>query len=80
MVFILKDCVEYDCIYGVLVFKDDSVSREEIQNEIGKIKGKLYYTEDVPDWSVEDDILPKLLEKYDFEYYDYNLNDCTLFC
>ena len=41
MTYILRDCVEYSCLYYVLHFTDENVRRADIDNEINRIKNTI---------------------------------------
>lgn len=53
---IMRDCVEHDCIYGILMVEteedmEDTINKT-IQNEILKIKE--WFDENEEDWCIED--------------------------
>lgn len=69
MTYILRDCVEYDCIYYILHFTDENINRVDIDNEINKIKNSI-------DEDIVEDIVKAVLEElatiYDFTMFDFN--------
>lgn len=67
--FTLVECSDNDVIYEILVF-NGNVSQKEIQDEIYKIKNKLY-EEGLDEWQVQD-VLDELSKKYDFETLVFN--------
>ena len=67
--YLLAECTDDDEIYRVLVF-DANIKRNEIQDEIYRIK-QHFYDEDFDGWCVED-VLEELAKKYDFEDFGYD--------
>lgn len=61
--FLLRDCVEWNTIYKILVFNND-VSKKEVQEEIWKIKNTFSENE-FDEWTI-DDVMDELSKKYDF--------------
>ena len=62
-VFLLRDCVEWNTIYRILVFNND-VSEKEVQEEIWRIKNTFSKNE-FDEWTI-DDVMDELGKKYDF--------------
>lgn len=70
MTYILRDCVEYNCIYRILHFTDTSIEREDIDQTINEIKKK-YINNSTEDWTI-DDVLEELSTIYDFTTFDFD--------
>lgn len=64
MYFLLRDCVEHQCIYRILVF-DDNIEEKEIQDAIYDIKDK-FEDEGNDNWTVND-VLNILSKNYSFK-------------
>lgn len=63
---LLRDCCDFETIYGVVVLKGE-VKVKEFQDKIYEIKNSFDY-----DYWVIDDVLRKLHDIYDFEYFSWN--------
>jgi hypothetical protein len=70
MTYILRDCVENNCVYCILRFTDTNIRRIDIDNAINDIKNK-FAEENFDEWCV-DDILNELSMIYDFEIFNFD--------
>lgn len=65
-ILLLRDCCDFDVIYGVIILKDEKKS-EKMQEKIYEIKN----TFNNNDWCI-DNVLEKLHEDYCFDYFPLN--------
>lgn len=70
MTYILRDCIENNCVYKILHFTDDTISRDDIDNMINKIKNSIHNQGWVA-WTI-DDILEILGCAYDFKIFNFD--------
>lgn len=70
MTYILRDCVETNCIYRILHFIEVDIRREDIDKTINNIKTH-FYEEDFDGWTIED-VLEELSLVYTFIIYNFD--------
>lgn len=70
MTYILRDCVEYDCVYRILHFTEGDIKRIDVDNTINKIKNN-FEANDFSGWTI-DDVLEELSKNYTFIVYDFD--------
>lgn len=70
MTYILRDCVENNCVYKILHFTEDTISRDDIDNMINKIKNTIS-NKGYVDWTI-DDVLDILGCIYDFTIFNFD--------